>query len=317
MSRKQGPHGLKQVFRSKGVLLVTCALLAACAAPPELVYPTEQGKRVSISSSASTSLAETTLQSQTTVVLAHDAADIQRLSEALTQLQMQLSHAQAGGRLQGVPVQWPLSSPSNGRGILPSNTLAKTNSKSALPMPPLQPASKPYEMDPGRPNATSLSAQTPVQDRLPSGTPSKAASQLVPVAVKGVIQITPPAPSVAFHLEPSDTTLLGVLWRWSRQLGWQMRLNGTLVDGQRFPSHPVAYADVGLERTADMPPAGHPMQDALGVLLQAHSAYQNQLELRLVLQADKAELEVQSTSKTPPPATLTTESKPMSPAVAH
>jgi hypothetical protein len=283
MNRKQGQDGLKHAFARWSLLLAGGLLLGACVAPPEMAYPSGQGKRSLISAASRAQASEVAAVEQGPVVLPHDAADIQRLSAALTQLRTQLAEAMAGKRpnMAGNPLV-SLSSKSS-LVQKPPETLQTTAPKSLSASIGVEPVPDLFRNASANANANPKATPNPVE--------------AVPVPVKGLIQVNPPVRNVVFHLEPSDTTLVGVLWRWTRQMGWQMRLNGTLVDGLRFPAHSVAYADVGVERSSELAAPGQALETALGALLQAHAEYQDQLDFTLILLSDKMEINVQSASK--------------------
>lgn len=262
-------QGFQQLARTWALPLGLGVLLAACAAPPELAYPSGQGKKPL--TQAIENEAPKFAQGETKPqVLAHDAPDIQRLSDALAQLQAQISEAQAGG----------------------TRSLTRSSASALVPqgMAPSGPKAAPSPFTPFLQNAGRVAlANKP--------------------APQGVIQVQPPNGSQVFQLEPGDTTLVGVLLRWARQAGWQMRLNGTWVDGQRFPQHPVPYADLALERPTGTAPTANAanaassstpgLEPAVAALLQAHSRFQNQISLSLSLLADKAELQVNSQAVAP------------------
>ena len=282
-------------------------MLSACAAPPELAYPTGQGKRALNSPGVQSLAAETSEEASVPVVPAHDAQDIQRLSEALTQLQLQLNQVPVGGRTQTEatlpsPSRWSLS----GR-PLPQHTSRAAASVKA-PLAKTEIASGPLGGN---------QAVDPARNFTQGESPTAGLTKVDLAPIKGVIQVNPPTQNPVFSLEPGDTTLLGVLWRWSREMGWHMRLNGVRVDGRRFPAHPVAYADVGLERALDRVLQGRALEPALAALLQAHGAYQNQLDITLVLQSEKAEMSVQSFKKSPPATVPVDDPKQASQATAY
>ena len=278
----------RQIARTWALSLGLGVLLASCAAPPEMAYPSGQGKKplAQVFTDETPKLGPGQPKPQ---VMAHDAPDIQRLSEALAQLQAQISEAQAGGVRLPTRALTPARVP-----IGAAQPLAQKAVLGAAINPALNPAVSPAL----NPVVPAVAAQGP-----PPETPPP----------QGVIQVQPPAESQVFQLEPGDTTLLGVLLRWARQSGWQMRLNGTWVDGQRFPQHPVPYADVALERSTGPATAGtvapvasapgstggSGLEPAVAALLQAHSRYQHQLSLSLSLLADKAELQVNSQAVPP------------------
>lgn len=286
------PLCLQQSVSRKGatrwVLACGVALLGACASPPEMAYPTGQGRQP-LNKPLAAPLPDASL--------AYDAPEIQRLSEALNQLQEQINEAQSGGRpFAAKRIQVSARVPIGGTdstGSKAANTSANTTALAAVP-----PAS-----------AT------------PAASTSEAKAVTTPT-VKGVIQVLPAPDSKVFGLEPADTTLIGVLLRWAGQMGWLMRLNGVAVDGHRFPRHAVAYADVALERgthaqtavpkatvptetpttlpTDQVVPGSDALASAVARLMQAHSHYQYELTVAVGFNLDKGELEVSSQALAPP-----------------
>lgn len=222
---------------------VVCAA-AGCAAPPELLAPTGQSKTPFSAPNASTA-------TPTPTVLAHDAADIAALSEALDQLREHIAQVQSSG-----PAVRPTPS-----GMIKASDRPSTK--------------RPIN------SATAPTASTPATGAGPaSGT-----------APQGLIQVNPATVSRQFTVLPSDTSVVAVLLRWCVQQGWQLRLNEAVVLPQQFPAHAVAYGDLHLVPMAQGIGADQ-LEQGVALLMQAHTHFQDRLDLRVAVVPDAKELVV-------------------------
>jgi hypothetical protein len=231
-------------------LIFFATSLWGCASAPDIAYLSGRAK-VAINSPLTPAH-----RLQPATNLAHDAPDITRLTLALEQLKTQLEDARAGK---------PLGS---------AKRFAMTRPPSPSPLPS---ASATASSSPPSPGASSPGASPP---------PS---THLVAMAPEAVFHLPADPELQSFGIDTTDTTLVGVLARWSRQAGWQLRLNGRLVATHRFPRHGVSYADVALTSSASTLKASE-LEPAVAALVQAHGRYQHQLDFSVAIQAEAREI---------------------------